>query len=36
MLVIIAYLDELGYFWYLFPIDFRRGYGMLKGSLRIR
>ena len=36
MMVIIAHLDELGYFWYLFPIDFRGGYGMLKGRLRVR
>ncbi len=33
--LIIAHLDELGYFWYLFPIDFHRGYGMLKGRLWI-
>ena len=34
--VIIAHLDKLGYFWYLFPIDFHKGCGMLKGRLRIR
>jgi hypothetical protein len=35
-MVIIAHLDKLGYFWYLFPIDFHGGCGMLKGRLRIR